>query len=69
MITMRWEINTKGNQFPYHLHRLLHLPVLHLLTRTVTQNRKIPTQKEVDQKILDNLVEVGTRNNRSEEGQ
>lgn len=69
MITMRWEININGNQFHYHLLRLPHLRVLHLLTLTATQNRKIPIQKEVDQKILDNLVEAETRNNRSEEVQ
>lgn len=66
---MRWEININDNQFHYHLLRLLHLRVLHLLTPTVTRNRKIPIQKEVDHKTHDNLVEVGTRNNRSEEGQ
>jgi hypothetical protein len=63
---MKWEINTKDNQYHCLLLELSHPHQVLLLIphRKVNQNRKIHIRKEVNLRILVILVEVGKNSKR-----
>jgi hypothetical protein len=68
MIIIKWEINIKGNRFPYLSQGHSLLLQVHLSTRLHkdnNQNRKILIQKEANHKIQGNLVEVDKRNRKN----
>lgn len=67
MIIIKWEINIKGNRFPYLSREHSPLLQVHLSTRLHkdNQNRKIRIQKEANHKIQGNLVEVDKRNRKN----